>query len=292
MNSFDGQSRKQLSLCCPNVCAHNTVFKVKKGEISLKCYSYVSLIHDQIVQICAVSPCEIWTKTSDIYTGDRGHVLNLQTSKGRLKPFCECTTHLLASPPCAPFPREGLAAGCKHWAVILEHLQGAKAFASEVCSTGYLGLGFPGGAKAFPWKKMNQNSHFLSHSLNAEGACRCQTCRPHLLRSMAEGRRCSSSFQLDKFSGWALNCSCMPVGRAGCFSCDHQQGRRPTEVKQPCREWLGLAVAHGGGHTRNGQTSVVVPEILNMGKAKLEAMGRKKGEELEGRVPLKSTIPL
>lgn len=41
-----------------------------------------------------------------------------------------------------------------------------------------------------------------------------------------------------------------------------------------------------------GMTSVAVSEIPNMGKAKLEAMGRKKGKQLEGRVPTKSTMSL
>ena len=41
-----------------------------------------------------------------------------------------------------------------------------------------------------------------------------------------------------------------------------------------------------------GMTLVPVSEIPNMGKAKLEAMGRKKGKQLEGSLPPKSTMPL
>lgn len=41
-----------------------------------------------------------------------------------------------------------------------------------------------------------------------------------------------------------------------------------------------------------GMTSVALSEISNMGKAKLQAMGRKKEKQLDGRVLLKSIMPL
>lgn len=208
--------------------------------------------------------CESWTKRSHVYTGDRCHVLNLQTSKRGLKSSHECTTHLLASLLHAPFPRKGTAAaaGCKHWAVMLEHPQGAKALVSQVCSTRCLRLGWLGGAKAFHERKFPKSLDFtfFTFSLHTEGGCHCQIYRPHLLRSMAGGRHCSSFFQWDKFSGWALNCSCMSVGGAACacFSCDQQQGGRPTEVTAAPRGMAGSHRWSWGGHARNSQISEMI----------------------------------
>lgn len=66
-------------------------------------------------------------------------------------------------------------------------------------------------------------------------------------------------FQEDKSSVPASNSSCASVGRSGgaCFSCEQQQGGRPTEVKAAPQ---GLAESHCcllGSHAGSRQISEV-----------------------------------
>lgn len=75
MNNFDGQNRKWFGLCSPNLCTHNSGSKVKKEEaISLKCYCYVSLIHNWTVHIYAMPP---WENTAKVE--QKGHTFTQET---------------------------------------------------------------------------------------------------------------------------------------------------------------------------------------------------------------------
>lgn len=198
MNNFDGQNRKWFVLCSPNLCTHNSGSKVKKEEaISQKYYCYVSLIHNRTVHIYAMPPWENTAKAEQ-----KGHTFTQETEAmswtckhprgGWNHPMnapliCWHPSLVLLSPGRGWLQLQAVSIGQWCWSA---H-RFAKALVSQVCTTRCLGLGWPGGAKAFPWKKIPQNSQFhffFTFSFQAESACHCQIYRPRLLRSTAGGR--------------------------------------------------------------------------------------------------------
>lgn len=188
-------------------------------------------------------------KRSHIYTGDRGHILNLQVSKGKLNLSQEWPTHLLASLPLVLLSpgRTWLqvwAVSIGEWSCSAQEV--LKGLAARYAAPGSWGL--CGWVESMPSleRKFSKVIDFplLTFCLSAENAYHWQTCRPDLLRRRA-GR--SSLFQWDKCSGWVLNCSCMSVRRAGCacFSHDQEQSWRLTEVTPATQGWLGLTFHRG-----------------------------------------------
>lgn len=187
--------------------------------------------------------CENWTKRSHIYIEDRGNVLNLQTHKRRLKPPRECITHLLASLPHAPLPREGLAAaaGCQHWAVMLDCPWVAKVLLYQLCGfSTSLWLGWPAEA---------QNSRFrLFHFFSLCRKClylpNLQTSPPqkHGKREVLSfSKRTSPVSQLPtavvhQLEDLEVHVSAVNSSRVG--------GRQKS--KQLHRGWLSLTVACWG----------------------------------------------